>query len=355
MPFAKQALVELANEGRHAVPLEITITHAPLSRPADELGRFHAKWHRDAFLPAEPERAIDWTMLKSSGRGRFCGVMLHVWNPRGAWWGEGDEKFFVDGEKFPSTFGTGSEDYFGYAWGNPSLFQHAFHNQTLCENGNAGHVSVNRWHIPENVPFQSSFEGCIEKYFPNSRPTLYACTAYWYLAPGGDDPYSPVPAAERTGFYQFSRPTVKGTLEGERLNALEVSGGNVQTQAMGGFGDSWSGDAQLWWTGPKPGDRLILAVPVREADTYELKAQLTKANDYGVVQFWMDGAKIGAPIDLYSPSVAPSGVLSLGKVTLTAGEHRLGVEITGANEQAIRSYMFGLDYLMLLRPNPARP
>ena len=34
--------------------------------------------------------------------------MLHVWNPRGGWWGEGDEKFFVDGEKFPSTFGTGS-------------------------------------------------------------------------------------------------------------------------------------------------------------------------------------------------------------------------------------------------------
>lgn len=32
------------------------------------------------------------------------------------WWGEGDEKFFVDGERFPSTFGTGSEDYIGYAW-----------------------------------------------------------------------------------------------------------------------------------------------------------------------------------------------------------------------------------------------
>ena len=62
-------------------------------------------------------------MLRTQGRGRFCGVMLHVWNPRGGWWGEGDEKFFVDGEKFPSTFGTGSEDYFGYAWCDPHLFQ----------------------------------------------------------------------------------------------------------------------------------------------------------------------------------------------------------------------------------------
>ena len=66
-------------------------------------------------------------MLQTEGRGRFCGVMLHVWNPRGGWWGEGDEKFFVDGEKFPSTFGTGSEDYFGYAWCDPHLFQRAYH------------------------------------------------------------------------------------------------------------------------------------------------------------------------------------------------------------------------------------
>ena len=37
-------------------------------------------------------------------------------NPVEAWWGEGDEKVFVDGEKFPSHFGTGTEDYYGYAW-----------------------------------------------------------------------------------------------------------------------------------------------------------------------------------------------------------------------------------------------
>ena len=92
------------------------VTSAPLSQPIGTLGRFHAKWHRDAFLPRESERAIDWPFLKTEGAGRFVGLMLHVWNPRGAWWGEGDEKFFVDGEKFPSTIGTGSEDYFGYAW-----------------------------------------------------------------------------------------------------------------------------------------------------------------------------------------------------------------------------------------------
>ncbi len=192
MPFAEGAKVELINDGKESQEVAFEITFAALSQPVEKLGRFHAKWHRDAFLPEDPNRWIDWPMLKTRGRGRFCGVMLHVWNPNGRWWGEGDEKFFVDGEKFPSTYGTGSEDYFGYAWCDPTLFDNAYHNQTLCENANAGHVSVNRWQITDNIPFQTSFEGCIEKYFPNDRPTLYACTAYWYLSPGGDDPYQPV-------------------------------------------------------------------------------------------------------------------------------------------------------------------
>ncbi len=117
MPFAKSAVVELVNEDTVHRHLEFQITHAPLDRPFDGLGHFHAKWHRDTVeLPRD--RWPDWLMLQTQGRGRFCGVSLHVWNPQGGWWGEGDEKFFVDGEKFPSTFGTGSEDYFGYAWGN---------------------------------------------------------------------------------------------------------------------------------------------------------------------------------------------------------------------------------------------
>ncbi|HUU43795.1 MAG TPA: glycoside hydrolase family 172 protein [Planctomycetota bacterium] len=196
MPFDNRALIELKNDG--TVPREVTfeITHAPLSRPIDQFGRFHAKWHRDAFPPEEPERRLDWTLLKTTGRGRFCGVMLHVWNPNGGWWGEGDEKFFVDREKFPSTFGTGSEDYFGYAWCDPELFQHGYHNQTLSM-GNRGHISVNRWHVADDVPFHESFEATIEKYSPNDRPTLYASTVYWYLAPGGEDPYAALPVAER--------------------------------------------------------------------------------------------------------------------------------------------------------------
>jgi len=349
MPFGKSALIELVNDGTSARSVELRITHAPVSRPVEQLGRFHAKWHRDAFLPEEPGRAIDWTMLTTIGRGRYCGVMLHVWNPRGRWWGEGDEKFFVDGEKFPSTFGTGSEDYFGYAWCTPELFQNAFHNQTISM-GNRGHISVNRWHIADNVPFQKSFEGAIEKYFPNDRPTLYDCTVYWYLAPGGTDPYQPVPLPRRTGYYvQPEIFRVEGALEGERLKVRETTGGRARAQEMLAFDGQWSGDEQLWWTGAKPGDRLVLQVPVGQAGTYELKLRLTKAPDYGIVQLSLNGNKLGEPIDLYNASVRAGGELTLGTHELGPGRHDLTVEIVGANEKAAKRYMFGLDYMKLER------
>ena len=115
------------------------------------------------------DRAPDWTILTTRGRGRFVGTHLHVWNPRGGWWGEGDEKFFVDGERFPSIFGTGSEDYFGYAWSSDARFSRPYHGQLLNEK-NRGNVDDNRWHIPDSVPFQTGFDGYIEKYFSNTRP-----------------------------------------------------------------------------------------------------------------------------------------------------------------------------------------
>jgi hypothetical protein len=352
MPFAKSAEVTIRNEGQQQRKLRLELYPVPLKGDAKHYARFHAKWHRDEFMPTEPERAIDWPMLKTTGRGRFAGVMLHIWNPRGGWWGEGDEKFFVDGEKFPSTIGTGSEDYFGYAWCDPGLFQNAYHNQTHNDGNNKGHVSVNRWHVTDQIPFQKSFDGYIEKYYPNQRPTLYASTVFWYLEPGGDDPYSPVPLLMRTGYYVMpQRKKVPGVTEGEEMKVLSKTAGNPHEQDMTGFGDRWSNDAHLWWTGAKPGDKLELALAVEKAGRYRLLAALTKAIDYGIVQLSLDGNKLGPPIDLFNNGVIPTGELDLGTQELTAGEHKLGVEITGANEKAVKSYMFGLDYVRLVPAN----
>lgn len=351
MPFSRSARIELVNDGAKRRSVAYKIDHAPLERPIGEFGRFHAKWHRDAFLPTEPERSIDWTLVDTVGRGRFCGVMLHIWNPRGGWWGEGDEKFHVDGEKFPSTIGTGSEDYFGYAWGNPTLFENAYHNQTISMK-NKGHISVNRWQITDNVPFQRSFQGYIEKYFPNDRPTLYAATAYWYLAPGGRDPYAPAPVAERTDYCDWGGTTaqtymVKGAIEGEELKVIAKTGGNVATQQMGSFAGEWSGEAQLWWTGAAPTDRANLALPVAVTGDYRVVMRFTRAVDYGVVRVSLDGQTLRSPIDLYNLAVTPFGPFDMGTRRLDAGSHTLTLEIVGANEDAVKAYMVGLDYVKL--------
>jgi hypothetical protein len=312
------------------------------------LARFHAKWHRDAFLCVEPQRSIDWPIVTTTGTGRFVGTMLHIWNPRGGWWGEGDDKFFVDGEKFPSSFGTGSEDYFGYAWGMPVLFQHAFHDQTHNDGNSKGHVSVNRWHIPDEVPFQQSFQGCIEKYFPNQRPTLFAAVAYWYLNAGGVDPYVPVPLTNRVDYSTAVAPSkIPGALEGESLSVLSRSGGKTAPQDMTAFEGQWSGDSQLWWTEAKPRDTLELALPVGESGEYQITVALTKARDYGIVQFYLDGQSLGTPIDLYNPSVVSTGSIRLGMRQLSSGQHKLRVQILGANPNAVPAYMFGLDYVKL--------
>lgn len=230
MPFAEQARILLSNDGAETRMVTLTVTHQPLRRPAQELLRFHAKWHRDAFLEEVQQRgrAIDWPVLLVQGRGRFCGMHLHVWNrwtnppPTAAswwygnwedktidwWWGEGDEKFFVDGETFPSTFGTGSEDYIGYAWAAEPpfpMFDSPFASQPWVELDANGHTSVNRFQICDNVPFQTSFEGCIEKYKANrwgaGNVCYYAAIAYWYQEPGQPDRYPMAPLTERTGYY----------------------------------------------------------------------------------------------------------------------------------------------------------
>ncbi len=340
MPFAERGYIELVNDGPDPFAIEYEIGAAGLTRPIESLARFHAKWHRDAYLPGEPERWIDWTLLRTWGSGRYVGVMLHVWNPRGAWWGEGDEKFFVDGEKFPSTFGTGSEDYFGYAWCDPNPFQHAFHNQTLCED-NAGHISVNRWQIADNVPFQKSFEGCIEKYLPNERPCLYDCVVYWYLMPGGRDPYHEVPVVDPYGWPEQLRyhwpPVIlahwRGIIDSDKLELVRHRGGEVVRAPLDQEYFEWGGPEHLLWTGGRPGDEFEAAFRVEASARYEMRVQLTASHTGPIVQLFLDGSALGAPIDLFRlhPVLMPTGLLSMGLHDLSEGRHRLGVRIVESN------------------------
>jgi hypothetical protein len=337
MPFERRARIELANDGKESVPLTVTIEHAPLALPAGRYGRFHAKWHRDAFPPSEPERAVDWTLLTTRGIGRFCGVMLHVWNPKGTykgdWWGEGDEKFFVDGEKFPSTFGTGTEDYFGYAWSFAELFQRGFHAQTFNRFDNTGHVSVNRFQIADGIPFRKSFDGYLEKYFPNELPAIYAATSYWYLDPRGEDPYGASPLDARTGYWDYILPSV-GRNEAKFpmtvLHAAAKTGGQV-AWADGVRGPAGRARRYFQWHSAPSGSRLAIELPLlKEAGKYAPKITLLRGPGFGRVQLYLDGDKLGGPMDLTQEILALTEVLPFPPRVLAAGAHRLEIEMLAA-------------------------
>ena len=142
--------------------------------------------------------------------------------------------------------------------------------------------------------------------------------------------------------------TIPGALEGEGLKVLNKTGGNAKPQGMGGFGGDWSGASQLWWTGAKPGQKLTLALPVQEKGKYQLKAALTLARDYGIIDVALDDKPVATAWDGYNgPKVIHSDELDWGTHELSAGEHQLTFTITGKHADATPGYMVGLDYVRL--------
>ena len=108
-----------------------------------------------------------------------------------------------------------------------------------------------------------------------------------------------------------------------------------------------SNEEHLWWRNARPGDRLVLAFPVAASGKYRVFGRFVKARDYGVLRLSIDDRETGAPLDFYNDGVIVSDEILLGTFNLTAGEHQFAAEIVGANERALKQYMFGLDYLRL--------
>ena len=95
----------------------------------------------------------------------YVGDAVTVYNPNLGWWGEGDEKVYVDGETFPSHFGTGTEDYYGYAWGRyEPWINHPFVAQPIGD-GCYAHIGLaqnTRVRSLDAIPFTRSLRFDIE-------------------------------------------------------------------------------------------------------------------------------------------------------------------------------------------------
>ena len=350
MPFKSSAVLRLTNTTDAAMTVSGNYVVAEYEW-SDASMYFHAKWRSENPIPTRPFR--DWRFLEATGKGRFVGDMLHVTNPLKEWWGEGDEKIYVDGETFPSHFGTGSEDYFGYAWCSPELFTHAYHNQPRCDGPrNYGQTCVSRFHIIDSIPFTSAFKFDIEVWHSKECEVAMAATSYWYALPGATDDFPAIQPEQLTIITPPPPPDVKivqGALEGESLKVVECTGGTHMVQKADVW--DWSLAGQRWWRHGEAGDTLTLAFPVEKAGRYDVRGVFTKAVDFGIMRLSVNGQAAGGDRDFYNDGVIVTPEESLGVFDLKQGENTFSVEIVGANEKAVLSHMFGLDYL-IVKPAP---
>ncbi len=356
MPFQKSCTISVRNLGDQEVELADAVVHTGPWSWDDRSLHFHAAWRQYTKVETGPNKdqaakgAFDVNYVEVSGKGQYVGDTLTVFNGIAAWWGEGDEKIFLDGESFPSHIGTGTEDYYGYAWCRPEFFQAPFHAQpTGSGNLTSGLTVNNRYRSLDALPFAKSIKFDMELWHWRSTLVNYAPTTFWYARPGAKSNVGPDPATaalpvprKRSDIVDVVE--VPGAIEGEELKIVEKTGGKTQVQASETW--QWSGDQQLWWIDAKPGDRLVLEFPSESAGTHRVIADLTKAKDYGIVRLSINGRPVENSIDRYATEVSHEPV-ELGRFPLNRGANRLEIEIVGANEQAIKRHMFGLDYLKL--------
>jgi hypothetical protein len=211
MPFRKRARITVTNQGGEGVDafyfnIDYQALHHDL--PADTM-YFHAQyrqatpakgwtnqWESNDAPAVNEKKNLDgennYVWLEATGQGHFVGVTMSVLQNQDGWWGEGDDMFFVDGEKLPSINGTGSEDYFLGAWdfgGHP--FSYALFGAPVVGTEFAGsRSSVYRFHLDSPIPFTKSLRATIEHGHANHRSDNFFSVAYWYQK----EPHAAFPA-----------------------------------------------------------------------------------------------------------------------------------------------------------------
>lgn len=192
MPYQENASITVANLSDEPVEIDLSARIGRWQWDDDSL-YFHAAWRGQYPVPTRPYS--DWNYVNLQGRGVYVGDTLTVMNPTEKWWGEGDEKIFVDGEVFPSIFGTGTEDYYGYSWGGKStdFYEHPFHAQTFChkynklnrktevtEKSTKGFSTETRTRALDAMPFSSSLQLDMEVWAWDDGDMGYGVGCYWY-------------------------------------------------------------------------------------------------------------------------------------------------------------------------------
>ncbi len=345
MPFARSARIVVSNDNpNRTTGLYWQVDWVELDALPAGTPYFHAQYRQE--YPAVAGR--DYLIADLEGRGHYIGTVMSVTLAQDGWWGEGDDFFYIDGEKTPSLQGTGAEDYFNDAWGFRPRTGHWF-GQPRWQGDNAGDSGIcYRWHVLDPVGFSKSLTVTLEHKgnktedidgFFFERPDFINSVAFWYQTgePKGFTHLPPYP--------ERSVPWRAQHLVRAFRQAKTTGKARVQVETTGMFGAR----PVLGWTNSEPGAKLTLPFTVETGGRHALRLTAASAPNFGLYDIELDGRRILPAADFRAREAGELD-LSLGIHDLTAGEHFLGFGALPA--EGGRANPLAVEMLRLLRLPP---
>jgi len=306
MPFQKSARIEVVNQSTKPIrKLYNNIDWIKKESLPKDTMYFCAQYRQE--YPAQNGK--DYLVLDAEGKGYYVGTVYAVRTRSPSWFGEGDEKIYIDGEAKPSIRGTGTEDYFLSAWGlkenSTPYFGVPYVNQPERIVGQM--TCSYRWHIHDPLVFNKGIKVTFETFgwmSPdenkehkahswNEREDDFTSVAFWYQQ-GPSKKFTEVPPAAERRLPSIDRIIVWGKDYTDNQHH-----GNGRANVQEGERYLESGGQLLFKPESQTEGWLEFPFTVKEKEPLRLLLELTRSYDFGIYQPYLNGVKIGEPIDLY--------------------------------------------------------
>lgn len=354
MPFHKSARVEIVNQSEKPINLlYYNIDWIKKDRLPRDTPYFYAQYRQEYPV----QKGQDYVILDTKGKGHYVGTVLAVRTRSPQWFGEGDEKIYVDGEEKPSIWGTGTEDYFLSAWGlkkvNTPYFGVPYFDQWGIIGGK---TSAYRWHLHDPIVFNKGLKVTLEHFgwmSPDENPKQqtnswnereddYASVAFWYQT-GTPTFAARAPHARERRLPSLERVTAYARDFADDSHHGE---GEVVKQQLA----LYDGPHLLYM--PKQQQNAWLEIPfeVTKKEPLRLLLNMTKSYDFGKYQATLNGVKLGGPMDFYSAEVTDAE-FHLLDFWPDPGRYTLRLECVGKNVQS-SGYYAGMESVRLRERRP---
>ncbi|MHC4145197.1 MAG: glycoside hydrolase family 172 protein [Planctomycetota bacterium] len=353
MPFRKSARMEVLNQSDKPISLlYYNIDWVRKEQISEQTPYFYAQYRQEYPV----ENGKDYVVLDTQGKGHYVGTVLNVRTRSPAWFGEGDEKIYIDGEEKASIWGTGTEDYFLSAWGLKTTGTPYFGVPYFDQWGIVGgHTSAYRWHVTDPLVFSKAIKVTFEHYgwmSPDENPQYkshswnereddYSSVAFWYQTG------APTFDARAPHARQRKLPSLDRIIRAREFTAERYHGrGEALVQNL----DIYT-DGHLFYK-PQMQEDAWIEIPfeVEKKEPQRLLLLMTRSYDYGKYQAYLNGVKLGGVVDLYSKEVV-TREYHLLDFWPAPGKYKLRLECVGRNTASAGHYL-GIESVRLRRRRP---